>query len=362
MSNPPKRHPIAAPDMTGAPLYADQAQAGPDIDPIDRLRICTPDYWEKLIAAWAEGQIGEYKDAHRLGGSGDMGYDIVAERHDGAWDCFQAKHYDKHLTPANACTEIGKVIYHCYANGLTLPAKYIFVAPQDCSADLTNLMQNAKRMKVTVIDNWDTRCRKKITAKQDIPLEGELLQYLNQFNFSTFSSLSPLKLIRHFRENTSYYHVFFGGQLKPRPPASKPPPVATTTEALYIGKLLDAYVDSGSVSAPVDILALPKSMLAHYTSARQAFYSAESLRIYARECAHGQFEDLRDQFYHGILSDLQQQFPHGYARLLHVASQAKLIKTELAIETRVRIPDRIGMCHHLANDPDLDVTWVPHAD
>lgn len=356
MNTPQKQHSITPP---GFPIFADQSASGPAIAPIDHLKIISAEKWEQMIAAWAISKAS-YTDVYRFGGNGDMGYDIAAVRSDDEWDCYQAKRYKTALSVPDCCKEVGKVIYHCFANGLKRPAKYVFAATQGYHKDLIHLLEQPHNLKSEITSSWDKRCRKTITKSDEIPLEGELLDFLEHFDFSVISSTSPDLIIQELCANTSYYQSFFGGPLPNRSlEQTRPPPSPKRTETLYIAKLLEAYVDSGKTDDQ-GTANLPDDLKRHFIRSRQAFYSTEALRLYARECAPAQFEALLEDFYFGLIDEIEKEFPDGLKRLREVATKAIHVQTSIGLKNRMTNQDRIGMCHHLANDPDRDVTWVRH--
>jgi hypothetical protein len=85
---------------------------------------------------------GGYVQVKRFGGSGDRVADIAAFKTkdglEGAWDCFQCKHYSKPLSFGDAAPEILKVFRAPCADYWTLPDTYQFLAPRGSSTQLTS--------------------------------------------------------------------------------------------------------------------------------------------------------------------------------------------------------------------------------
>jgi len=56
---------------------------------------------EKLVREWVAQQKGKYDLVKRFAGAGDMGRDVVGfyskSKHDGEWDNYQCKQYNKAL-------------------------------------------------------------------------------------------------------------------------------------------------------------------------------------------------------------------------------------------------------------------------
>lgn len=86
---------------------------GPPVSPMVRLRTYSPDEWEVFIREWVTALKTDYVQIKHLGGPGDKGVDIAAfktdRQYEGAWDCYQAKHYKDPLSFSVATPEILKV-------------------------------------------------------------------------------------------------------------------------------------------------------------------------------------------------------------------------------------------------------------
>jgi hypothetical protein len=96
----------------------------------------------------------------------------------------------------------------------------------------------------------------------------------------------------------------------------------------------------------------------HYPRQREAFYSAEALRLFARDSVPaGTFEALKDEVHDGVIETYERDHPMGYTRLscvLQAAAEVQLTRNALISVTEVR--DRKGMCHQLANEDRL--IWI----
>lgn len=137
-------------------LHADVIAAGPLVPPIDRIKLFSPEQWEDFIYEWADALRVEYERVDRAGGAGDMGCDIIATvaGGQGAWDNYQAKHYNHSLTPSDIWVELGKLVYYTFQGDYTYPRKYSFVAPRGAGTKLSNLLRAPRRLKAELCHQW----------------------------------------------------------------------------------------------------------------------------------------------------------------------------------------------------------------
>lgn len=309
---------------------------------------------------WADSLRSRYAKVERCGGAGDMGRDIIAFETvgGGVWDNYQCKHYGKSLTPVDVWLELGKLVYYTYIGAYTCPRRYAFVAPCGVTTTLSNLLRRRDNLRNGLIQQWDAKCRRGITTTKEIPLTGALRAHLDSFDFSIFEALQPLRLIdEHSR--TRWHVARFGGGLPPRPPAAPPPATPTPVEAGYVRCLLDAYGEhlKRAIAAPSDLDA-ENILKEHFGDSRVEFYSAESLRSFSRDTLPpGEFEKLQNEVLDGIRDEIRADQPSGYARLLAVVKAARALQlTGHALNTRIAVRDRGGICHQLANDKKA--RWV----
>jgi hypothetical protein len=91
--------PIPQPPAPPPGLAADVVASGLPVHPEDRIRLFSPDQWERFVQEWVDSLRDEYDLVERCGGAGDMGRDVIAtvKGGNGAWDNYQCKHYQKAL-------------------------------------------------------------------------------------------------------------------------------------------------------------------------------------------------------------------------------------------------------------------------
>jgi hypothetical protein len=95
----------------------------------------------------------------------------------------------------------------------------------------------------------------------------------------------------------------------------------------------------------------------HLARQREAFYSAESLRMFARDSVpEGTYEAIESEIYNAVVEVEERDFDNGYDRLGSVLTAARAVQLGGNIlAPAVTGPDRQGLCHQLANDDRL--TW-----
>ena len=132
-------------------------------------------------------------------------------------------------------------------------------------------------------------------------------------------------------------------------------------EQLYVAKLLAAYAERHGGSFSPETAAGHEQVGAHYLRQRVAFYSAESLRVFARDSVpDGTFEALQDEVFDGVIEVHDGHQGDGLDRLLDVTRSAhQLAMTANGLLPVVKTRDRTGICHQLANEDRL--SWC-HAN
>lgn len=327
-----------------------------------RIKNFSPDEWEDFTLEWASSLKGSYVKSRRFGGSGDCGVDIAGfctdKGFESTWDNYQCKRYNHPLRPSDIWVEIGKIIYYSYIHEYTPPRKHYFVASLDVGTALEKLLNKPSELLCKFRECWDVHCRTGITTTREIELKGEFLEYVNNFDFTIFSSKSHVDLIEaHSR--TSFHIVRFGGGLPSRPLPEDPPATPSGTESRYIRQLLDAYGDYlGSPIDSMDTLGSHSVLERNFKRQRERFYHAEALRNFARDTVpEGTFNDLQNEVFNGVIDVADDIHANGYARLQATITHASTIAlTANPLSSVIKSQDRQGICHQLANEDRLN--WV----
>lgn len=329
-----------------------------------RVQFFSPSEWEAFIEEWAVSIDNQYVKVRRLGGSGDLGVDIVGFVTSGGWnqewDNFQCKQYKNPLCPSDIWVEIGKIIYYSYKGEYSTPRKHYFVPSKGVGTSLEKLLGNPKKLKEEAKAWWDKYCRDGITKTVSVKLEGDFLQWFNAFDFSIFSSKSFVDLIED-HSRTHYHAVRFGGGLPARPQAPLPPDECSHEENRYVQQLFAAYQDHLKASVN-DISDLSPTLARDFQRQRTRFYHAESLRNFARDTVPvGTFEKFQDEVFHGVIDTCDSEHSDGLSRMKNTLNQAaNLSITSNPLTIAAEIQDKQGVCHQLANDNRL--IWVPQTE
>ena len=351
---------LRKPAPPASPLTPDVALLGPRVTPIEHLLLMSAGSFENLVCEWV-ASLGEYARIEQLAGSGDSGLDVVgfvSPTDEDPWDCLQCKHYDHPFTPSEFWGELGKLLFYTFSGEYSVPRRYRLVASQGVGPALSKLLRKPELLRANLLAEWDSKCRKKITATQEVVLDDALKKHIDNFDFRIVSAVSPLTIINDLR-NTPVFPTYFGGGLPERPPVPGPPTDLAAIETNYVRALLDAYEDRlGTTLTSLQDLQ-HKDLADHFTRSRREFYSAESLREFSRDNVQpGTFASLLDEVHSGVVDVEQAQHTNAFERVLAVVQQAKALQfTANALGVRMYTADKGGMCHQLANGQKL--RWRP---
>lgn len=338
-------------------------QSGPPIDPLTRVILYDDKEWEKFIDEWVSGSLkSQYVDVQRMSGANDKGIDIAAFGDDqallGVWDNYQCKHYAHPLRPSDVWPEFGKILWYSFNKVYVAPRRYYFVAPRNSGTTLAQLLLNKVALKDAVIANWDKNIRTAITKYGPVELTDEFADYVTQFDFGIFRPASIRSIIEQHRLS-SYFIMRFGGGLPARPAPDLPPDQPDQHESRYVAQLLAAYGDHvGEPVADLDALKKWEPLSKHLRRQREAFYHAESLRVFVRDKVEpGTFESLQEEIYSAVADTHDANHPDGYQRVVAVMKVAQdLPLTAHALSLSTFTKDKHGICHQLANEDR--VQWV----
>lgn len=351
-----RTHPLKEPSVVAvAPT-----PAGSTIVPaIDLLRVFSPGQWEDFALEWAHSLKSRYRRVERCGGAGDLGRDVVAFVSDDEWHNYQCKHYQEPLQPNQVVLELGKLCYYVYEKAFSAPSEYYFVAPQGAGNSLSLLFKKPEDLRARLLKDWATKCEERITSTKTVPLTGELLDFVEGFDFSIVSYVPPMDLIEQ-HAGTRWHAARFPGGLPPRPPAVVPHIDEEKFESPYIGRLLEAYSDHTGVALTVADLAAHEPLHRHLLRSRERFFHAESLRNFSRESLPpGHFEDLQEEFFDAVIDTVEDtSHGDGFQRARAATGVAQqLDPTNSALRQVLGVKDKAGICHQLADNARLK--WVP---
>ncbi len=358
------------PKSTSAAPTAAQILGGIPIPAVRLLQVMSSDEWEEFTEEWLtfHKANGTYQSIQRSAGPGDLGLDIVAftakEGFAKPWDSYQCKHYIHALTPGDVYGEIGKIIYHSFLRtppfnqSCRVPQRHVFIAPFGVGIKLGRLLKDPSRLKEEVRAKWESHCAPTIGAGIEAPLKGKFHAYFDAFDFAIFEDRTTVELVEE-HAHTVFHAARFGGGLPLRGEPEAPPAEPTEAESLYLRKLLDAYGDHlGQRVAASEELALHSRLEEHYNRQRVLFYSAESLRNFARDRTPPRtFGSLQEDVYNGVIDICEAAHSDALERLRKTVSAAgQLDVSGNALVGVTKVSDKQGICHQLANDDR--VTWT----
>ena len=353
---------------TNSVVTAAQIAQGVPIPPVSRLAMMSADEWEVFTEEWATylKNEGEYWRVRRRSGAGDRGLDVVAFvselGFEAPWDSFQCKHYARALGPKAVCIEVAKVIYHSFNRTIPfnqsfrVPRRHVFISTNGVGLTVQGWLGDAEEFRKEFKSRWGQCVVEAIGIH--VPLHGDLLAYVDAFDFGIFDDRSAVELVEQHAK-TPFHAARFGGGLPPREQAPAPPDTPTEGESVYIRKLLDAYEDrlGRALSTSADLADFP-IMRQHYNRQREMFYSAEALRSFARDTTpEGTFDLLREDIHDGVVDVCDEAHDTGFERVKATVGRAATINVGgNALVGVARVRDKQGVCHQLANDCVL--TWV----
>lgn len=353
---PPSISELEAPPIPTAAVSV----SGPPVTPAQRIAFYSPDEWEDFIREWAIAVGASYVQVKRLGGSNDKGADVAAFKTDqgfeGDWECFQGKHYAKPLGWSDAFPEMLKIFAGRVNGHYTLPSLYAFLAPKGCGTGLNRLLSKPTELRQKFLEELGSG--KGIAASIDASLRDQLRTLAEATDFAMFKSVELVDAIAAHR-TTAYHVARFGGPLPPRPPAAGAPEAISESETRFVAQLMDIYREvqpTGDLTP--DTLHTQPRLATHFQRQRESFYSAESLRLHARDAVPpGTFEALQDDVHSGVIEIAEADHATSMERLTKVLQASTQIDlSSHALTTISQTDDRKGICHQLANDDRL--TWM----
>lgn len=340
------------------PVLTQSRLAGPKLTPRQIIRFYDPDDWEQFIREWVTTLPTKYHQVKRHSGAGDRGLDVIGlaspQGLRGDWDCYQCKHYSDTLYPADAYSEIAKIMLGVAEDAFVYPRSYLFVAPLGAGMTLERLLSDPDALKTAFLNKLaDTKAPVNSWKPTRI---AKLLPIAQEADYSIFDSAQLDDIVNDHR--ASPYHLArFGGILDGRPPAPPAPTDLQNSETRYIDQLLEVYREkSGNNAMTIDDVQGADWFRDHLIRQRTNFFSAESLRAFARDKVPiGTFDALKEEVFEGVVEvEQDDSHPTGLARLNEVLAAARDMKTdENALIVVWRQSDRKGICHQLANDAKL---------
>lgn len=346
-------------------LYSDEVIAGPIVKPLIRVYAYSDKEWEEFIEEWLDIKRKDYVEVEQIGGAGDMGRDVIAyinkDKPNYKWDCYQCKHYKKAIAPNEIYVELGKIVYYTFEKKFPIPERYYIVAPRGVGRSLGDLLNTPEELKSKVRENWNNKCKTGITSTEEIELNGDLLNYFNEFDFSIFERVLPKSIIEEFEEGDRVNYIKrFGGGLPTRETVDSIPEKTQKYELKYTSQLLKAYntdKDTNEFQTEVDLFS-SQSYTRHFKRARESFHNAEQLRNFSRDnLGEDIFESFQNEIYERIVDIIEETKDNKFDIVKQAEQKAMDVPIESnPLKTRCNVVDKKGMCHQLVNDEKI--YWV----
>lgn len=358
--------PAGAPAESGTPRLSDleapdispvtPSLAGPPVTPQQRVYFYDAGEWEQFIREWATGLGGSYVQIKRLGGPNDRGVDVAGFKTDrgfeGSWDCFQGKHYAGALKWSDVFPEMLKVFVSAVGGHYVLPDRYSFLAPQGCGQTLNKLLSKPTDLRAKFLESLAS------TDGLDEDVRGKVKALAEATDFELFRSVELLDALETHR-GTPYHAARFGTAVPSRPGRDSPPHEIAESETRYVAQLIDVYAEKEPTETfAAETVSSHSKFGNHFQRQRESFYSAEALRLYARDSVPpGTFEALQTDVHSGVVEVAEASHQSGMDRLTSVlTTSGQLDLSAHALISVSSIDDRKGICHQLANEDRL--TWV----
>ncbi|MFH7595944.1 ABC-three component system protein [Streptomyces racemochromogenes] len=316
-----------------------------------------PDEFEEFVKEWVPALQSAYVRVERQGGSGDHGIDVAAFRStqglEGPWDNYQCKRYKNALNWSTAAGEIRKMFAGVVLGHFVLPTQYVFVAPAFARGLRDALAKPAQTRKKFLAELTDTNDEiiTRLTADQ----QQAVAQLAEQTDFAMFVPVDMDQMLEQHK-TTPQWVTRFPDVQRDRPAVMLPPDEHDPEEARYVQQLVRVYAERWKADADtLELIAQHPVAGDHMRRQREAFYSAESLRRFARDAyPDGHFNAVMDDVHSIAVEVRDKRFELGWDRLQAVLEAAGVMAlTETVLARYVRPLDRKGVCHHLANEGRL---------
>jgi hypothetical protein len=333
-------------------------QGAPLLSPKQYLHTYSDEEWEHFTVEWVRALAHPYAFVTRMGGSGDRGADVAAcltkQGTNGEWHCYQCKHYEDALSPADAWPEMVKIFLAKVLGVYELPTRYVFVAPR-IGSSLTRFLANPATLKEEFFKAWNkegSKLGKDLSADHRKAVEA----LAQDTDFSMFEAPN-VDWIIELHSTTPHHAGRFPTPLKARPAVERPPSEPRVSESVYVQKLLAVYNEKYSLELKTLREARDHARTQqHLVRQREAFYSAESLRVFARESVpYETYEAVESDLFDAVVEVEEREYDLGYERLDAVLGAAVAHQPNRGniLAPVITVRDRKGLCHHLANNDRL---------
>ncbi|MBO0512978.1 restriction endonuclease [Streptomyces beijiangensis] len=324
-----------------------------------------PDEFEEFVKEWVPALEGKYTLVERHGGAGDHGIDVAGylspQRLEGEWHNYQCKRYAAAVTWATAAQEIRKMFVAAAAGHFTVPSRYVFVAPK-ISRSLPRLFATPTGCRDKFLGELVTT-RDKVVADLDAGHRQKVSDLAAVTDFAIFECVDLDEMLALHKTTAHWAGRFPFAPLDRGPEALVPPAQHGERETRYVQHLLDVYRERFPAAiSSLEQVAEVADADDHLKRQREAFYAAESLRVFARDATTpAYFDRVLEDVYDIVVEVAGRSYPDGWERVGAVTSVAGTVQLTPTILTPfVETKARKGVCHHLANEDRL--IWCRKGD
>ena len=124
----------------------------------------------------------------------------------------------------------------------------------------------------------------------------------------------------------------------------------------YVQQLLEVYSEEDNYLYGDDNeLKRNPNLFNHFTRQREGFFSAQSLKRFARDelVDEGEYESLKKQVEFGIADIYEKSYESKLERVKSTTGKAMELDLSSAEIQDIKVQDKNGMCHELVNDGKL---------
>jgi hypothetical protein len=243
-------------------------------------------------------------------------------------------------------------------NVYELPTRYVFVAPT-IGQTLDRLLLHPPKLREEFFKAWGKE-DSKLGADLPPDVRKTVEELARATDFSMFEA-PEMEQILDLHATTPHHVRRFPQQLKSRPAADPAPAEQRPDEAVYISKLLAAYNEKHGLDLETLQQARAHARVnRHLARQREAFFSAEALRLFARDSVpDATYEAIETDLYDAVIEIEDRDYILGHDRLDAVLDAAAAHRPNPAniLAPAVKVLDLKGLCHHLANYDDDRLTW-----
>lgn len=319
-----------------------------------------PKALETFVHRWVARMKREYVDHQEFGNAHDLGRDVVGfatdRRHEGDWDNYQCKKLAKPVDDGTLFEEVGKVLYYAAQREFTPPRRYVFVAPKGFNRKAEHFLNNPSAFKTEMLDEWETRCARKVRKRLHTPLTDEVRAVVSAYRFEAIEGMDIDKMLT--LEGIEFVLADTFGEDPGEAPRGQVPDAVSIDEAGYVEQLISVYSEHvGAAFVDAAAVAAHGSVGAHFTMQRRRYFEADAFQRHFRDNLDPRHLSQFNDEIHSAVFDVHAMTT-GYDRVNSVMAHAGNVDVSGIFGKHKRASAQVkqGTCHHLVNDGILKWT------